>query len=291
MIAIATIFLMVCLAALFWKRQHLAGTTLTAAWWWLIVAVTGVGAAFALIAWYEQPWWAPAVRFAAACLSFCPSMAVLGAKRPQHTAWTFITASLWIVLVLPSAEQLLFQPGQPLEIHDARSFFLLVLMGLCLVNHLPTRFWLPALLLTAAQTAALQPYLPWLSAWGDVWATPAVALICGGLAMVLTALWLPAFHRYPASSDTPEEQPADEANSVTLNQIWRDFRDCFGALWSVRVIQRMDAVARQQEWDVTLIWTGFVTREALQETEPDNPYVKRALFNLLRRFLHPASLR
>jgi len=321
-IVAAVIFLLVCLSALVWKRKNLRGTTLTPAWWWAVVAVLGGGGAVLLIACYDQPRWAPAVQFAAACLSFCPSMEILGAKRPQHTAWTFITASLWVVLVLPSAEQVLFQPTQPLEIHDARSFFLLVLMGVCLVNHLPTRFWLPALLLTAAQAAALQPQLPLLAGWGELSLAPVVSLICGGLAVLLTMLWLPDFHSYPQTAGAPQETDAQETDAqapdaadlgntnaatnaatnavedtpdgrvrpVSLNRVWRDFRDCYGALWSARMLQRVEIAAQQQKWPITLIWTGFINRDDLHQAEPADRRVKLVLMNLLRRFLNPAAL-
>jgi len=279
-IAVAALFLIVCLTALILKRGHVRGTTLTAVWWWLFVTVLGAGGAGLLLACYEAPRWGPALQFSAVCLSFCPSMAVLGAKRPQHTAWTFITASLWVVLVLPAGEQLLFQPGQPLEIHDARSFFLLVLTGVCLANHLPTRFWLPAILLTAAQVVALQPHLPLLSHWDRWSAAPLVSLVCGGAAILLTAWRLPALGVY---------QPDEQHGGV--NQLWRNFRDCYGALWSVRILQRMEIVAQQQNWPITLMWTGFINRDDLHPVEPQQARVQLALFNLLRRFLNTPQLR
>ena len=53
-------------------------------------------------------------RFAAAVLSFAPTMALLGAKRPQNGAWQFVVITLWAILALPAFEVLLRGRGEAL---------------------------------------------------------------------------------------------------------------------------------------------------------------------------------
>jgi hypothetical protein len=48
-------------------------------------------------------------------------LAVLGAKRPQHAAWSFVVLAFWGILALPAAETYFLQRGQRREMGDARS--------------------------------------------------------------------------------------------------------------------------------------------------------------------------
>ena len=97
------------------------------------------------------------VRFALAAATFCPLMAVLGAKRPQHRGWQWVVASLWLVLVWPAGQAAL--AGVGLELFIAWKLFLLGLIALGVVNYLPTRHWLAALLVAAGQLALLWEFL------------------------------------------------------------------------------------------------------------------------------------
>src|SRR6185436_4811717 len=91
-------------------RRSLSQTTLVSAAWWAaaatvtIVAVEAAGAVFS----WDAGWLAP-LRFCAAALSFCPFVAVLGAKRPQHLAWNFVVLSLWGVVSLSALTALAMQ--------------------------------------------------------------------------------------------------------------------------------------------------------------------------------------
>ena len=42
------------------------------------------------------------LRFAVACLQLCPTMALLGVRKPHHRAWNVVVVSLWLVAVLPA---------------------------------------------------------------------------------------------------------------------------------------------------------------------------------------------
>src|SRR4051794_207498 len=99
------------------QRRAVAGTTLTAPWWWSVVSLLALALAEFVTAFWKSDSdpSAAALRFIAATSTFCPLMALLGAKRPQDRGWQFIVFSLWVVLALPGLEWLLF--GGVQELH------------------------------------------------------------------------------------------------------------------------------------------------------------------------------
>src|SRR5688572_28769044 len=122
---VTSIVVIVCTAgaiiALLRGRAALRGTTLIGAWWWAIAAAVAL-AAVALDG--SGP-----LRFAAACLTLCPTVAVLGAKRPQDRAWHWVVLSLWIVLCIAAINAAFFHPSRgAVELHSAQTAFLVVLV-------------------------------------------------------------------------------------------------------------------------------------------------------------------
>lgn len=245
-------------AAVLWLLRHgwrrLQGTTLRAAWCWAVFAVGGIiGVETALALWAAQEAaQAETLRFAAAVFVFCPTMAVLGGKRPQNTAWQFIVFTLWGVLALPAFEVWMRGRGEALAIDAVRSWFLVVLVIVGAVNHLPTRFRLVAVQLATAQLLLVWPQLPagTLSQW-----RPPVWL---AMAVLLAAVW----SARRAAWRSPPGPPADYgvAELRAWSRVWRDFRDWFGTLWSLRVMERINASAAMYGWPVALEWDGFVWR-------------------------------
>ena len=224
-----------------------------------MVAARGVEAGGA-----DALWVAP-LRFAAGCTTFCPVVALLGAKRPQDRHWWLIVGSLWVVLSLPSLETLLLQPGQALEVQDARSWFLAVLILLSSSQWLLTRHWRSSILLGFGQAALLGPCLPgnWPSA---PWL--AAACFCTALAA--------ASGRRPA-----------KRNGRPWDLVWLDFRDAFGLLWSLRVCERLSAAAALGRWPETLTWEGWAPIAENDATWTDEAREAReaAVRGLLRRFV------
>ena len=138
-------------------HRFVRGTTLTAPWAWAwvaLLAVAGVELLAASVAASGPPLWLDAARYLAAVATFCPVMAVLGAKRPQDRAWQIIVASLWGVLSLPALQDLLYHYGQPVALDPAWRGFLAILIAVGLVNYLPTRFWPSSILFGMAQLVA-----------------------------------------------------------------------------------------------------------------------------------------
>lgn len=281
--------LLLALAAALWPllRSHksLAGTTLRAPWAWtlaaeLAVATTDVvaeGFAYATGSWQA----ATALRYAAAITTYLPMMAVLGAKRPQDRGWQFVVVSLWIVLALPCGHSWLL--GRAFHVYPAWSWFLAAMLLVQLGNYLPTRRWPAALLATAAQAILLWDWLPGSAGsagfhQGESWNPwPAVEAI-GLAALAAWSIELGALVR-PAEADP-------------LDRVWRDFRDWFGALWSLRVLERVNSAARLSGWPVELDWGGFFSRRA--EPGGIDPATQAALaatmHTLLRRFVSPEWL-
>ncbi|MCA9174572.1 MAG: hypothetical protein KDB14_08800 [Planctomycetales bacterium] len=218
------------------------------------------------------------MQFAVAMGTFCPVMSVLGAKRPQHQAWHFIVLSLWVVLILPAAEVLVLHPGQELEVHDSRAWFLL---GLLLVNatHFVTTRFLPAgALLAAGQFLLLGRHLPWglLREWSPATAFAALTLAQCCFAGAVVVAWA-----IPAASGTERDRR------------WRSFRDRYGMLWALRVAQRVNEVAAANQWPLSLEWDGFHDREGAPLAELPVEVEREldvCLRNLLRRFVSPVWL-
>jgi hypothetical protein len=70
--------------------------------------------------------------------------------------------------------------------------------------------------------------------------------------------------------------------------VWRDFRDWYGTVWAVRVMERINASAAMNNWPIRLGWDGFFWGDstAVQASEPQQQAaIEQSLRNLLRRFL------
>ncbi|HEV3004408.1 MAG TPA: hypothetical protein VGX78_08090 [Pirellulales bacterium] len=227
--------------------RGLRGTTLLAPWRWACLS-------FALLAFGEvllacqaceaASLWPFHVRYLAGTTTLAPYVALLGAKRPQDRAWQWIVLALLVFLALPSGKALLFNDGGRPSPHTAWRMLLAVLLASQLVNHLPTRFWPSAALLSLAQLAWLVGYLP----GGD--AVPFGYLPLAGLAPATAAIWLA---HWPAPKARSRRRPID--------RVWLDFRDAYGALWALRVAERFNASAAKYGWPARLAWDGLGAQE------------------------------
>lgn len=258
--------------------RFVRGSTLVGPWSWSVLFFTFlvVVTVFPPTASQSQP-----IHYLMACLSFCPTVALLGAKRPQHQMWQFVVASFAGMMALPAVEVLVLQPGQALALFDLRGWFLWGLIIACWINRWGTRYHLSATLCLIAQLLALAPQLPLWRSSSDHW-DMAVA-IWGATAVIDTILsqrTRRGLHRWDA--------------------LWRDYRDRFGLVWAARVRERVNSTALSNEWDLELTWSGFTART--QDCENDltsnpqewDPEMARKLAivfaNVLRRFLSREEL-
>lgn len=257
------------LGALSWQRSKLRGTTLVAPWIWSLAALVSLAATEILIALSgpPEPEWAAELRFAAAMSTFCPTIALLGAKRPQNRGWQFIVLSLWAILSLPSIEWLLFDGLR--EIHPARFWFLVILIAVGAANGLGTRWWPASMLYCGGQLALVAPFFSAQAALGGS-QPPLVGMSALVLAWLLIAAGWPRSRRA----------------ALPLDRVWLDFRDAFGVLWALRIAERMNASANMYDWPVTLAWRGFVARNS-DATADVPPAVEESFRTLLRRFVSP----
>jgi hypothetical protein len=180
------------------------------------------------------------LRYLAAASTLCPMIAVLGAKRPQARAWQWIVLSLLVVLWLPSLQAIVYrgsaQPSPP----AAWRWLMLAMVAMGVANYALTRFGVAAFLIGGAQALLLGAAIPGspLTA-GASGALAALALV--GLAVV----WATLLVRRRAADLAP------------WNAAWYDFRDYFGAVWALRLADRINTTARQQGWPVRVDWYGF----------------------------------
>lgn len=253
-------------------RSKVAGTTLAAVWAWAVGALLAVGgvelAIFAITSSETPremilPAWATAARYAAAVLSLCPTIALLGAKRPQDRAWQWVVLSFWGIMLVPAARVLLLYNDSSVSPHPAQGTLLLVVVAMGAVNWIATRFAIPAVMAAIAQLLLIAPYTP----LDDVVPGVAPQFALGGVLASLLACLLLEF--------TPTRRRA-------IDRMWLDFRDEFGLFWSARVMGRLNAAARGHGWPIAVTWRGIqfgVADEHAREA------FGRSLRMLVRRFV------
>jgi hypothetical protein len=130
-----------------------------------------------------------------------------------------------------------------LRLHPAWSGFLVLLLFVQLTNHMGTRLWPSSVAGVLGQLVLLDSYLPWSPlSFRD--ATVMVAFVC------FLAAGVVVYHRSSAGRERPQRATGDRC--------WLDFRDAYGVVWGLRVLDRMNHLAVQQGWPIRLTWNGFV---------------------------------
>lgn|GEM_PF-358536 len=213
-----------------------------------------------------------ALRFGVAATTFCPLMAVLGARRPQHRGWQWVVLTLWIMLVWPAVQAVLLPAGVRVELFIAWRVFLWALIGLGLLNYLPTRHWLSALLVASGQTLLLREYLWPGEMSAAAWTWP-LGVGCFLLAAVFVLRTSPL--------------PSRNSQLATPNSQWQTFRDSFGTFWALRVLSRVNQAAELRGWPLHLDWVGFTSPPDQQLNEIQLAELDQTLSSLLRRFVAP----
>lgn len=254
--ACATLFL---LARAF---AALRRTTLTAPLLW----ACAVPPAAVVAAWRPNPF----ADYVVAVLLLAPTLAHLGAKRPQNGAWQLIVVTLVAVLLLPVAKGWAFGDERP-QVHVLFRWVVGFHIFIGVVNYGVTRFAGPALCLGAAQSAA---------AWGAVFrqesplSFPLHGASWGMLGFAAGAVWARTVSR------RTRERPAG------LVRLWSDFCDLFGVVWGLRVAERMNEAARRHGWPIEFAWKRFERRPPEAPLDPETAHrLERELRSLLRRFV------
>lgn len=212
----------------------------------------------------------PFIRYAAAVLFVAPTLALLGAKRPQNGAWQFIVLTLVGVLLLPAFQGLAFGDDGP-HVHALFRGLIAAHIVIGAVNYLPTGFALSAVLFSAAQAC-----LAWQFLWGIKSEHALVGYASAEFAAsvgLLCALILAIFQARRTAEPSPD-------------RLWRDFRDAYGLVWGLRIAERLNASAQKHGWPVEFTWGGMLLREGTAELDPATQHrVERELRSHLRRFV------
>ncbi len=254
---------LVCLAILLFAGRKLLSTTLLAPIFWCGLSVVGAGSAFRYV--YGSQADGVYYRYLAAVLLIAPTLALLGAKRPQNGAWQFIVLTLVGVLLLPVMQGWLFGDQQP-HVHLLFRWVIVTHILIGVVNYLPTRYAAPALFFGATQTLISAEYFPF--------ALPQVARLWPITLWCLCASLIWASVAARRTRLTPG-----------LDRLWLDFRDAYGLVWGLRIAERLNASAQKHGWPVEFTWGGMIVREGAELDAETRHRVEREMRSHLRRFV------
>ncbi len=85
------------------------------------------------------------------------------------------------------------------------------------------------------------------------------ALVASGIGLsAILGRWC-AKQKAISTTIANERQPMHGSFDVgrRYDRVWTDFRDLFGTVWSLRVMERVNETARLQQWNWELTWSGF----------------------------------
>jgi hypothetical protein len=205
---------------------------------------------------------------------------VLNARMPGGKAWAGLMVLLVVVFLIPWLEdQTRLRRATfltPLHLDAPWSIFYGLLVAVALTNYLPTRFgWASAAggILFILEYLALSPS-PWPAS------RRAVIWLWIGWTMALAL----ALARLSA-------RRAPEARS-NCERLWFWFRDNWGVVWALRVLERFNRAAEVSHWPVRLTWFGLVplSGEAAALPAPSPEELETTFRNLMKRFAESRRL-
>lgn len=199
------------------------------------------------------------LEYLALCLSACALMCVPGARRPGHSAWNIVMAGLLVLLLLPLGESLIFDA--PIRLGAFRISFLSALLGMGLVNYLPTRNGLSALILAFAFAVAIKQLMEGRPVAPKFAALPAIAV----WAAILCPLGV--WH-----------------TKSRCDRLWKIFRDRFGLLWAERIREQFNRAASNAKLGVELDWRRSRVTNGREMTVQQESQALHILTALVGRF-------
>lgn len=228
-------------------------------------------------------------RLIVAALSLCPIMSVLGGKRPQHGVWQFIVATLAGVIALPAASAALVRPGSPPDVHPLQRWLMLVVVLVAGMNYAATSRAAAAGLVVAGQAMLLRRWLPFGDATSPApWFDAAAAwLVAGGAAVAAVQSFVVPVRRRRAA--VAERRDGGDP-ATDLGDAFVALRETLGIAWSLRIVERFNAVAAERGWPCRLGLDGMHVEPAPADTAWQDDAVRTGRA-LLRRFVTPDWLR
>ena len=257
-------------------------TAVPAALWAVAAAVslaleTGLRAMGGL----ADPATAAAARLVTVALAVCPTMSLLGAKRPQHGVWQFIVASLGVVLAMPALSATLVRPGTLPDVHMLEHGFLALLLLVGWMNFIGTRRAVAATLITAGQAVLARGFLPLVPA------AVADAPLPLGEAVATAAIAAGAvFAACQSAVAAGRSRSSNAGHSITARvaRAHDALRETLGAAWTLRIAERFNTVAEARGWPCRLHFRGLEAGGDPADTAWHRDAV-RALRALLLRFV------
>lgn len=203
-------------------------------------------------------------------------ISVLNARTPGGGAWAILMSLLILVFLIPWLES--SGIGRPTSITLNRLrldnpwtifFGLVVLAGV--TNYLPTRYFL------AASCLALGLLLEYLALTRLNLSPTTRATLWSAFPLCLAAAVAAADLR--SRSMPPSTSPLEAA--------WLWFRDHWGVVWALRVLERFNRSAESQTWPIRLSWQGVVPFPPGSPSPEIPSAALPLLLTLLRRFASP----
>jgi hypothetical protein len=199
---------------------------------------------------------------------------VLNARTPGGKPWAGLMVVLVVVFLIPWLEDQtrLRRASALAQLHlDAPwSIFYGLLVVVAVTNYLPTRYGLAAMALTVL---FILEYLA-LSPLG--WPPARRALVWSWVAWTLAlSVWFARWNAHRAA-----------AAPSSCERIWFWFRDNWGVVWALRVLERFNRAAEVSRWPVRLTWFGLMTVTGQEGAgPPPSPgEIEETFRNLLKRF-------
>ena len=203
----------------------------------------------------------------AAVMLLAPLIDILGARNPGHRAWPwFVVIPMVVVLQWSTASQLFSETlDNPVKIPvPALTGFLLVLiMGTG--NHFGTANTSACLFGAAAILLFTLPVTEWAAWPGDGFRL--VSSIC----LAITALLVEGRHKATGKL-------------IGHEQLWIDFRDIYGLVWTRRTMDRINQFADREEWNVKMTLNGFRPLNRSGQSLENTERPEEILRWVLRRF-------
>lgn len=266
-----------------WRwRSTIRHTTLMTAWPWAWAAWTA-----AVMSWTLRFQNAALVTYAdyfTAVAVLSPPMASLGARRPTCRSWPFfVLLPMFAVLLWPAISVgLATRFARPLVLETPAMAMYVVVLIMALGNYALGRLgFLTVLLMSvlAGQVSTLGLRLTGLP--GEVFRSAAIWIVVVLIFGMREVVNLKSHGVY-------DDSEVPEALQNPFNAILFEFGELYGLVWSLRIQDRLNVFAAQNQWPVRfegrqLYYTGTLNDEHRAEIE-------RAFRWLFRRFVDPTWL-
>ncbi|MFM8803511.1 MAG: hypothetical protein ACKOK8_06330, partial [Planctomycetia bacterium] len=244
---------------------------------------------------------AAAVRLAVVALSLCPSMSLLGAKRPQHGVWQLIVATLAVVLAMPAASAVFMRPGSLPDPHPLERCFMPLLVLVGWMNFAGTRRAVAASCVAVGQLLLLRGFLPGVAMDGGRDAALSDGLDAAAAGLVLSGVLLAAAkvrRRLVGTAGGGGPTPPSALPLAVIDPVFLSLRETLGAAWALRIAGRFNTVAVARGWPCRLGFGGLEhgrhAEAVVASADADNPAwhrdALRAFRSLARRFVSDAWL-